>query len=515
MPYYIESDNPGCSGWATVKDDGAVIGCHNTKQDATAQMVAVSLEEGLEPGGERAYKNPMEEEPRRGAGLSTAGQAPHVQGKGTETPPEALGELRALPDAYRPAVSDDVPEGRACGNCRYYDESMIDTDGVRVWCSLWDDWVRGDYYCDRWVSNDTEESQRQVTTTPPGYIRQAAARGLELRADGYGGDGLTDQTIREARAMARGDLSEDKIVRAAAWAARHAASLDSAANNDPDADGWPGPGAVAHYLWGIDPLDPEPARVWFTGKSEQIQEESGRMATAPTDDLRRRVEFRARPSDDGLTLEGYAAVFDEWTTIDSWEGRFEERISPGAFRRTIGQRMPVLQFDHGAHPLIGSIPLGRITSLQEDSRGLKIRARLSDNWLVEPVRDAIRDGAIDGMSFRFRVLDDEWTRTSDGMSRRTIREVELYEVGPVVFPAYEQTTVGVRSRQALDALSDPAVRSEIARVLTTGTDHRSLACDDDPAAGHSSPPMTPAGDSHVTASTKAQRRARAYLALEA
>ena len=34
MPYFIESDNPDCSGWATVKDDGEVMGCHQTKQDA-------------------------------------------------------------------------------------------------------------------------------------------------------------------------------------------------------------------------------------------------------------------------------------------------------------------------------------------------------------------------------------------------------------------------------------------------------------------------------------------------
>lgn len=315
--------------------------------------------------------------------------------------------------------------------------------------------------------------------------------------------------------MARGDLTEDKIVRAAAWGARHGGSLETPANSDPDAEGWPGAGAVAHYLWGIDPLDPQPARAWFTGRSEQIQQDrmGARVADAPTDNVTRQVAFRARPSDDGLTLDGYAAVFDEWTMIDSWEGTFRERISPGAFRRTISHRMPVLQFDHGSHPLIGSIPLGRITSLVEDDRGLRVRARLSDNWLVEPVRDAIRDGAIDGMSFRFRVIDDSWTRGNDNIAERTIREIELYEVGPVVFPAYEQTSVGVRSRQTLDALQDPEVRSEIARLLTTGTDLESLAIDDDPADSHSSSVPDPAV-SHSATRTKNQRRASAYLILE-
>jgi hypothetical protein len=53
MPYYITDTAVGCSGWATIKDDGEIIGCHTSKQDAIDQMVAVSLAEGMEPGGER------------------------------------------------------------------------------------------------------------------------------------------------------------------------------------------------------------------------------------------------------------------------------------------------------------------------------------------------------------------------------------------------------------------------------------------------------------------------------
>lgn len=53
MPYFITDTAVGCSGWATIKDDGEVIGCHTDKQAAIDQMVAVSLAEGMEPGGER------------------------------------------------------------------------------------------------------------------------------------------------------------------------------------------------------------------------------------------------------------------------------------------------------------------------------------------------------------------------------------------------------------------------------------------------------------------------------
>lgn len=235
----------------------------------------------------------------------------------------------------------------------------------------------------------------------------------------------------------------------------------------------------------------------------------------PKDNQLRFTEFRAAKSEDGLTLEGYAAVFNEWTDIEDELGSYRERIAPGAFKRTLGMRSPILQFDHGSHPLLGSIPLGRITSIAEDAHGLRVKARLSDNWLVQPVRDAIRDGGITGMSFRFRIIDDQWTMSRDGVEERTIREVELYEVGPVVFPAYEQTSVGVRSRQALDALQDPEVRSEIARILATGTDVRSLAEPEAPLDDEHAPETeAPLPEEHAEVSTRsrAQRAALLFLA---
>jgi HK97 family phage prohead protease len=163
----------------------------------------------------------------------------------------------------------------------------------------------------------------------------------------------------------------------------------------------------------------------------------------------REAVFEMEPSADGLTLEGYAAVFNTPTQIRDWEGDFEETIKPGAFQRTLAQRMPVLMFNHGKHPLIGDMPLGVIRHAEEDSKGLYVSARLTDNWLVQPVRDAIRDGGIRGMSFRFTVPQggDTWSARN---TKRAIHDLDSKELGPVVFPAYEPTTVSVRS--ALDCI---------------------------------------------------------------
>jgi HK97 family phage prohead protease len=120
----------------------------------------------------------------------------------------------------------------------------------------------------------------------------------------------------------------------------------------------------------------------------------------------RTFEFRAADSGDGQTLEGYAAVYDTWTDIRDAVGTFRERIMPNAFKRSLGQKTPVMQFDHGQHPLIGSLPIASIKRLREDARGLYVEARVFDNWLTEPLRDAIREEAIKGMSFRFSSVED-------------------------------------------------------------------------------------------------------------
>lgn len=220
--------------------------------------------------------------------------------------------------------------------------------------------------------------------------------------------------------------------------------------------------------------------------------------------LTRQVDFtltRADEDGDGLTLEGYAAVFNTATRIDSWEGKFDEIIAPGAFKKTLTERgdRVVLQFDHGQHPFIGSMPIGRIDELSEDARGLKVRARLFDNDLIRPVRDAIDGEAIKGMSFRFNVMADEWDDSGD-IDVRTIREVKLHEIGPVVFPAYEDTTVGVRSDVTVTAAqfvhrlhTDQDFRHEASMLLAaapelvaalTGTTDEGRTTTDDAAEPH-------------------------------
>lgn len=227
-----------------------------------------------------------------------------------------------------------------------------------------------------------------------------------------------------------------------------------------------------------------------------------RAARPPVEDVLRSAPFALRAEDDeelndGLTLDGYAAVFNQRTVIDSWEGRFKEELAPGSMKRSFRETPPRVQFDHGHHPLLGSIPIASIRSISEDSDpvlapegGAHVVARLHDNWLVAPVRDAIASGSIDGMSFRFSVVRELWydadgkqirndddlmeqlMRTwyedvpDDELLLRVLREVKVPELGPVVWPAYEETSVGVRSVTIdLGRLDDPEQRSRLAKAV--------------------------------------------------
>ncbi len=158
-------------------------------------------------------------------------------------------------------------------------------------------------------------------------------------------------------------------------------------------------------------------------------------------------EFDERSKGDGRTLEGYAAVFNKPARIRDVGGDFEEVIRPGAFTRSLAARTPILQWDHGKDPRVGTVPIGAIEHLAEDSQGLHVRARLFDNQVVEPVRQAIEAKAVKGMSFRFGVAKDgeQWTRRSGDIDLRDLTDVDTHELGPVAFPAYDHTSVSVRS----------------------------------------------------------------------
>jgi HK97 family phage prohead protease len=539
MPYFI-SDQTDCPDWAVVKEDDSVVACHDSKDDAIAQMVALSLAEDLEPGGERKinkkklkYRAGPDELSvgdfvRWGAGDNVAqGRITRIVRDGeidvpdssftiTGTPedPAALiriyregedgwgetdtlvghkfstlnkiDELRAvtreLPDNYRPALAEDVPEGRACGNCFFFNEDRQNPEGTKAWCERWEDFVDGGYYCNAW---EPDEEDRDIDQSAPAYMRAAARRGLEFHEQGLSGDGVTAGTIREARLMADGQVSDDKWIRIAAWIARHLVDLD-APDANPDSDNYPSAGVVAHLLWGSGPskraaqrtkdyADSVVARIraeetnsmetknkWLTvARAIQLKIDGPQPESKEPEVRTNSVDFEVRSEGDGMTFTGYASVFN---SPSEDLGGFVEYVAPGAFKRSLQSRNEVkLLWNHDSGEPLASLRGGTM-QLLEDERGLKVTAQLPNTTRGRDIAELLRTKVIDSMSFGFNVIKDSWSR--DGQTR-TLESVRLFEVSVVSFPAYEATVAQVRSAPSINAdeLADALLKLESGEEL--------------------------------------------------
>ena len=487
MPYFITDKSPDCSGWATIKEDGEVIGCHETKQDAIDHMVAVSLAEDMEPGGERNSDADVVIIVDIDGTLIAGGRGIQknvdyvnelykefyiyiVTGRSEDEEDMTISELADAGVQYddiqfNEDMSMSTPEYKKMTAQDILEENpvklAIDNDAAarRAYSDL------GIATMDpKTITADEMPSIRQVSLEIPVYIRTAARKGLDYYGQGLAGEGLVDRTVREARDLARGDITEDKVIRSNAWAQRHAVDLDAPKNSDSSNDQFPGAGAVAHFLWGINPLNPQPARDWYERKANAIKAERGLFnfhrtkseyfANIPgMEDNKvetRRIqvnefELRAGPTGDGMSFTGYAAVFNS----DSEPLPFIERIAQGAFKKSLKSRQPIKMYmNHDSSMLLASTR-SRTLRLEEDSKGLLVNADLPDTTVGRDLSVLMQRGDVDSMSFGFSVPagGDSWS--DDGMTRE-LRQVRLHEVSVVTgFPAYKATSASVRSLDLL------------------------------------------------------------------
>jgi phage head maturation protease len=218
---------------------------------------------------------------------------------------------------------------------------------------------------------------------------------------------------------------------------------------------------------------------------------------------------------DGLTLDGYASVFNSETIIDSWEGRFKEQFLSGSMKKSFRDRTPIIQFDHGRHPMIGSLPVAAFEpgypceetdAERAPNGGAHVVARLHQSELFAPVREVISTGTVNGMSIRFGVVREKWywpdgTQVKDqaqleaelwrtwredvpdeDLLRRDVIEATVAEMGPVVWPAYESTSVGVRSLlENLGSEHRARLIKELAEELRNSPDLKDLIAASDAA----------------------------------
>lgn len=157
------------------------------------------------------------------------------------------------------------------------------------------------------------------------------------------------------------------------------------------------------------------------------------------------TELRVARAEGGPTkLSGHAAVFGVEAEIG---GYFRELMEPGAFRDAIERDDVRALFNHDSNFILGRNRAGTLR-MSEDNVGLLVDIDLPDAATIRDLVVApVERGDVSGMSIAFVVLREEWDFSSD-VPLRSIREVELYDVSVVTFPAYEQTDVALRSLTA-------------------------------------------------------------------
>lgn len=221
--------------------------------------------------------------------------------------------------------------------------------------------------------------------------------------------------------------------------------------------------------WYLGPAPPRRRPSWY------LPDLAPRTARKPaTVGVKVRSEPSGRP-----TMFGYFSVFDQWTEINSSvEGRFMERIRPGALTRTLRDDRDEIRvlFQHGTDPVVSLKPLGTIRDLRDEPAGAAYEVDLFDvPYVTEQVMPGLRSNQF-GASFRFTVAKDEIRKRADrsghnpnGLPEVSVTEVaRVFEFGPVSFPAYRGATAAVRSSSGAGADIRAAVIHDAAYKLGAG-----------------------------------------------
>lgn len=500
MPYYITDKNADCSGWAVIDDAGEAFGCHTTKQGAIDQAIAISLADDEPFEGERAAIDSL----KIGDLVSWDVLNPEVLAEilmvekqlallqiyefedGIFYPtdkmmvlnilklervprPEMVAEKQDIPDPEDIAPDAQPMDAQPTRNADGEDIIVSDIDGTLLSSSGRINRV--------WEFIQSQDGALFLVTGRPDSTRSETEREL---ADA----GITYSELR----MNPGSSADSvDFKKAEAESLLETYNIVMAIENNEDA-------LRAYRSLGIEAINPSDiVAARFQKIAETViaklgTEESERMtetneardkwlsiawaiksrldgdnAIRSIGGLEKRTDhitLEVRADGDGMTFEGYAAVFNS----PSQPLPFIETIKPGAFRKSLqGRHRMMLLWNHDTSQPLASTRNGSLRMV-EDDYGLKVTATLPDTQLGRDISSMIRSGLIDAMSFGFQVKKDSWS--ADG-STRTLEEVAIHEASLVSYPAYEGTSgsVSVRNIDA-NTLADGLLRLESGEDLS-------------------------------------------------
>ena len=433
MPYFIEQVP---TGWNTVKDDGTILGQHKTKQQAIKQMVAVSISEGVAIGGERAVAAGSYSPP---AGVAVAAKralqwiSEGFAGSGFT----AVGRARAVQLASGADVSADTVNRMISYFARHEVDKQAEgfTNGEDGFPSAgrvaWDAW--GGDAGQSWV-NGLPDDTRNGLDLIVDNTKETEDRQME------------DYSVTELKDKAyslKGDALET-IAKLAETVYELCEIVDSMGE----------PVVVEDVVDpSVDPLAMQEDSVRFVDPSKvaQLHERGERVKSG----IEQRIAVEGleiRSEGDGMTLRGYAAVFNS----PSQPLPFIETIQPGAFRDSLVQGNDIkLLWNHDTSIVLGSTRAGTLR-LVEDERGLLVEASLPLTQAGKDAAISIQRGDVTAFSFGFRIPagGDEWASASE----RVLKRVNVHEVSVgVAFPAYTATD-GTANVRTMNELSEKIIK---------------------------------------------------------
>lgn len=159
------------------------------------------------------------------------------------------------------------------------------------------------------------------------------------------------------------------------------------------------------------------------------------------------VELREAQDGKLPTIVGYAAKFDVPTDIgDVRTWGFREIIRKGAFARTIKEGDIRALFNHNTDLIVGRSSAGTLR-LSEDEVGLRYEIDPPNTQAGRDLVESIRRKDIRGSSFLFTPRKETWGRdpADENIYLRELVDVDVFELGPVTFPQYEETEADIRS----------------------------------------------------------------------
>ena len=165
-----------------------------------------------------------------------------------------------------------------------------------------------------------------------------------------------------------------------------------------------------------------------------------------------KLEVRTIEGTENRVVGGYVNKFNQQSSLmrDRWGDEFVEVISESAFNKTLETKSQKALWNHNTDLVLGSVSAGTL-NLFVDGIGLRCEITLPNTTWGNDAYASIQRGDVDGMSFGFRCVEDMWSKTQyedREIYKRTILEVELFEVSPCVFPAYPDSQINCRSLES-------------------------------------------------------------------